>query len=96
MSCAARKTEPETVTFSGGISSSRESTNAEGKIMRVFVTGAAGELGRHLLPRLVAAGHEVSATTRTSGKVAQLREAGSAGGPARRYRVSQPSRDSSR
>jgi 2-alkyl-3-oxoalkanoate reductase len=44
--------------------------------MRVFVTGATGALGRHLVPGLVAAGHEVVATTRTPGKVAQLREAG--------------------
>jgi nucleoside-diphosphate-sugar epimerase len=44
--------------------------------MRVFVTGATGALGRHLVPGLVAAGHEVTATTRTPAKVAQLREAG--------------------
>jgi nucleoside-diphosphate-sugar epimerase len=44
--------------------------------MRVFVAGATGALGRHLVPMLVAAGHEVTATTRTPGKVAQLREAG--------------------
>jgi nucleoside-diphosphate-sugar epimerase len=44
--------------------------------MRVFVTGATGALGRHLVPGLVAAGHEVTATTRTPGKVGQLREAG--------------------
>ena len=44
--------------------------------MRVFVTGATGALGRYLVPGLVAAGHEVTATTRTSGKVAQLRQAG--------------------
>ena len=44
--------------------------------MRGFVTGATGALGRHLVPGLVAAGHEVIATTRTPGKVAQLREAG--------------------
>jgi 2-alkyl-3-oxoalkanoate reductase len=44
--------------------------------MRVFVTGATGALGRYLVPGLVAAGHEVTATTRTPGKVAQLREAG--------------------
>jgi 2-alkyl-3-oxoalkanoate reductase len=50
--------------------------HAEGKIMRVFVAGATGALGRHLVPGLVAAGHEVTATTRTPGKVAQLREAG--------------------
>jgi nucleoside-diphosphate-sugar epimerase len=44
--------------------------------MRVFVTGATGALGRHLVPGLVAAGHEVTATTRTSGKAGQLRAAG--------------------
>jgi nucleoside-diphosphate-sugar epimerase len=44
--------------------------------MRVFVTGATGALGRHLVPGLVGAGHEVTATTRKPGKVAQLREAG--------------------
>jgi nucleoside-diphosphate-sugar epimerase len=44
--------------------------------MRVFVTGATGALGRHLVPGLVAVGHEVTATTRTPGKVAQLRAAG--------------------
>ncbi len=44
--------------------------------MRVFVTGATGAVGRHLVPGLVAAGHQVTATTRSPGKVAQLREAG--------------------
>lgn len=44
--------------------------------MRVFVTGATGALGRHLVPGLVGAGHEVTATTRKPGKVAQLREMG--------------------
>jgi 2-alkyl-3-oxoalkanoate reductase len=46
--------------------------------MRVFVTGATGALGRHLVPGLVAAGHEVTATTRTPGKAGQLRAAGAA------------------
>ncbi|MGH3253066.1 MAG: NAD-dependent epimerase/dehydratase family protein [Trebonia sp.] len=44
--------------------------------MRVFVTGATGAVGRYLVPGLVAAGHEVTATTRTPGKAGQLREAG--------------------
>lgn len=44
--------------------------------MRVFVTGATGALGRHLVPALVAAGHEVTATTRSPGKTGQLRAAG--------------------
>ena len=44
--------------------------------MRVFVTGATGALGQHLVPALIAAGQEVTATTRTPGKAGQLREAG--------------------
>ena len=44
--------------------------------MRVFVTGATGALGRHLVPGLVAAGHQVTATTRSAAKTGQLRAAG--------------------
>jgi 2-alkyl-3-oxoalkanoate reductase len=44
--------------------------------MRVFVTGATGALGLHLVPGLVAAGHEVTATTRTPGKAGRLRADG--------------------
>ena len=44
--------------------------------MRVFVAGATGILGRHLVPDLIAAGHQVTATTRTPSKVAQLQAAG--------------------
>ena len=44
--------------------------------MRVFVTGATGALGRHLVPGLVAAGHRVTATTRSAAKTGPLREAG--------------------
>jgi 2-alkyl-3-oxoalkanoate reductase len=44
--------------------------------MRVFVTGATGALGLHLVPGLVAAGHEVTATTRTPGKAQRLRADG--------------------
>jgi 2-alkyl-3-oxoalkanoate reductase len=44
--------------------------------MRVFVTGATGALGRHLVPGLVGAGHQVTATTRTPGKAGELRAAG--------------------
>lgn len=36
--------------------------------MRVLVAGATGHLGRFLLPKLVAAGHEVAGTTRTPSK----------------------------
>jgi nucleoside-diphosphate-sugar epimerase len=44
--------------------------------MRVFVTGATGAVGRYLVPGLVAAGHQVTATTRSPGKVARLSAAG--------------------
>ena len=44
--------------------------------MRVFVTGGTGALGRHLVSGLVAAGHEVTATTTAAGKAGRLREAG--------------------
>jgi nucleoside-diphosphate-sugar epimerase len=44
--------------------------------MRVFVTGATGAVGQYLVPGLVAAGHQVTATTRTPGKAGSLRAAG--------------------
>ena len=58
--------------------------------MRVFVTGATGALGRHPVPGLVAEGHEVTATARTPGKVAQLREAGAEAPASARLRDSRP------
>jgi 2-alkyl-3-oxoalkanoate reductase len=44
--------------------------------MRVFVAGATGVIGRRLVPKLVAAGHEVTGMTRAEDKTAGLREAG--------------------
>lgn len=44
--------------------------------MRVFVAGATGAIGRPLLDRLAAAGHEVTATTRSPERAAALRERG--------------------
>jgi nucleoside-diphosphate-sugar epimerase len=44
--------------------------------MRVFVAGATGALGRHLIPSLLAAGYQVTATTRTPGKLADLGRTG--------------------
>jgi nucleoside-diphosphate-sugar epimerase len=44
--------------------------------MRVFVAGGTGVVGRSLIPMLTAAGHQVTATTRTPGKTAQLRSLG--------------------
>jgi nucleoside-diphosphate-sugar epimerase len=44
--------------------------------MRVFVAGATGAIGRELVPRLVAAGHEVHGMTRSPSKQATLYEMG--------------------
>ncbi len=44
--------------------------------MRVLVVGATGTIGRHLVPQLVTAGDQVSATTRSPAKVSGLRAAG--------------------
>jgi nucleoside-diphosphate-sugar epimerase len=44
--------------------------------MRVFVAGATGVMGRQLVPRLVAAGHEVHGMTRSGSKEAMLSELG--------------------
>jgi nucleoside-diphosphate-sugar epimerase len=44
--------------------------------MRVFVAGATGAIGRQLVPRLVAAGHEVHGMTRYESKRAMLDELG--------------------
>jgi nucleoside-diphosphate-sugar epimerase len=44
--------------------------------MRVFVAGATGAIGRQLVPRLVAAGHQVHGMTRYESKQAMLDELG--------------------
>jgi nucleoside-diphosphate-sugar epimerase len=44
--------------------------------MRVFVAGATGAIGRQLVPRLVAAGHEVHGMTRSESNQAMLHELG--------------------
>ncbi len=44
--------------------------------MRVFVAGATGAIGKQLVPRLVAAGHEVHGMTRSDSKQAMLSELG--------------------
>jgi nucleoside-diphosphate-sugar epimerase len=43
-------------------------------IMRVFVAGATGAIGQQLVPRLVAAGHEVHGMTRSVSKKAMVEE----------------------
>ena len=44
--------------------------------MRIFVAGATGVIGQHLLPLLTAQGHQVTATTRRPAKAGQLRALG--------------------
>src|ERR687889_891995 len=45
-------------------------------MMRVFVAGATGAIGKQLVPRLVAVGHEVHGMTRSESKEAMLYELG--------------------
>jgi nucleoside-diphosphate-sugar epimerase len=45
-------------------------------MMRVFVAGATGAIGKQLVPRLVEAGHEVHGMTRSVSKQAMLHELG--------------------
>lgn len=44
--------------------------------MRVLVAGATGVVGRQLVPQLVGAGHQVTATTRSASKADELRRLG--------------------
>jgi nucleoside-diphosphate-sugar epimerase len=47
--------------------------------MRILLAGATGAIGRPLVPRLVAAGHDVVGLTRRQDRVAQLEQAGARG-----------------
>jgi nucleoside-diphosphate-sugar epimerase len=47
--------------------------------MKVLVAGASGALGKQLVPRLVADGHDVIGTTRSESKLGLLRELGATG-----------------
>jgi nucleoside-diphosphate-sugar epimerase len=44
--------------------------------MKVYIAGAGGAVGRRLVPQLIAAGHEVLATTRSDAKLDALRRLG--------------------
>jgi nucleoside-diphosphate-sugar epimerase len=44
--------------------------------MRIFIAGASGVIGRHLVPLLAARGHQVTAATRSPAKTGMLRELG--------------------
>ena len=45
-------------------------------VMRVFVAGGTGVVGRRLVPQLVARGHQVTATTTSPGKLGMLEQLG--------------------
>src|ERR687891_531895 len=64
-------------TVTGGASLSSQRVNeTRGAVMKVFVAGATGALGRQLVPMLVAEGHEVVGMTRTVSKQDLLRSLG--------------------
>jgi len=48
-------------------------------VMRVFVAGGTGAIGRQLVPQLVARGHQVTATTTSAGKLGLLEQLGAEG-----------------
>ena len=48
-------------------------------VMRIFVAGGSGVLGRRLVPQLVAKGHQVTATTTSASKVGLLEQLGADG-----------------
>ena len=48
-------------------------------VVRVFVAGGSGAMGRHLVPQLVARGHQVTATTTTPARLGLLEQLGADG-----------------
>jgi cation diffusion facilitator CzcD-associated flavoprotein CzcO len=63
-------------TAAGRVGGIGPAAGRKGVTMRVFVAGAAGAIGRQLLPQLVARGHQVTAATRSPGRLARLRGLG--------------------
>ena len=48
-------------------------------VVRVFVAGGTGVIGRRLVPQLVARGHQVTATTTSAAKLGLLQQLGAVG-----------------
>src|SRR5204863_7902975 len=48
----------------------------KGNVMKVFLAGATGAIGRSLIPQLEEHGHEVIGTTRSEAKAGLIRELG--------------------
>src|SRR3712207_9338959 len=59
-----------------GVSSLVVVTTTNGDDMRIFIAGASGAIGGHLVPQLVARGHQVIGTTRSAAKTGALRALG--------------------
>src|SRR4051794_26211910 len=59
-----------------GLSRLLSDNRREGAVMKVFVAGASGALGKRLVPMLVERGHEVVGMTRSSAKSELLPELG--------------------
>ena len=81
----SRSATPDAVT--GGTAASSgcldEPNPDKGAAMKVFLAGATGAIGQRLVPRLVAHGHQVVATTRSPDKTRAPAVARSRAGPAR-------------
>lgn len=52
----------------------RETYDHEVEQMKLFITGATGVLGRHIVPQLVQSGHQVCGLARSNGNVELLRQ----------------------
>jgi NAD(P)-dependent dehydrogenase (short-subunit alcohol dehydrogenase family) len=48
----------------------------KGAVMKILVAGATGALGKQLVPRLVAGGHDVAGMIRNESKIATVRSLG--------------------
>src|SRR5215218_6294259 len=72
---ARGETNRRAVTAGASISSQRAS-ETRGAVMKLFVAGATGAIGRQLVPQLVARGHEVVGMTKSASKQELVRSLG--------------------
>src|SRR5664279_301109 len=63
-----------------GLSRLSDESRKKGRgVMRVFVAGGTGVIGRRLVPQLVTHGHQVTATTTSAAKLGLLEQLGAEG-----------------
>jgi nucleoside-diphosphate-sugar epimerase len=72
----AAREEPASERHEDQIFSTAAKEGISNSAMRVFLAGAAGAIGRRLVPLLVRAGHAVTGTTRSAEKATELARAG--------------------